>query len=980
METPEIRVLVLADDAETGHRVRTSLVERLDHPYDVDHVRRLSAAQDRVRSRSYGAILVDIALSEHEGLEAVRALSVEAPAAPIIVLVPGNHGVGRKAISLGAQDCLTKEQLAPGSLHRSLAHAMDRHAVRHRLQKHVEIFRRFAETSTQGLAFLDRELNVMACNDTGARTIGYERGTEVVGLSAREISPELVSSGRSDAYMKVIATGVPFETESWIAFPRVGRIHLNVKAFQVADGLGLMFLDTTESKRIQESREVERRRLKTVIEGMPTFACLRTSDHGVQLANQRYVDLFGEPGEDPCYVELHGRGEPCEGCSIARVLETGRSESREWTAKNGRTYEITDVPIRGDETFVLQVGIDVTDRIQAEAALIACEKRFREMAEMLPEVVFECDLEGNLSFVNRIVHTRVGYTSEELVGGINVLHLLPPKDRERALRNLQRLIDGEASRGQRYTVVRADGTTIPTMIHAVVVRTDGSPTGLRGIAVDISEQEEARQALQTADEIVSSLPLGVLIYRCGEVDELRLEHGNPRVGRWITLEREVGRPLKAHWPADVAEELNEALRRVSREGIVYRKEIEIASPAKGTIAFRVHGFSLHGDRVAVALEDITDRRAAELALAHSEETYRSIFDCANDVILLHDAGTGEIVDANRKVEETFGYSVGDFLRLRVEEFSSGVPPYTQEEALRRIRAAANGDPQVFEWRFRKRNGQLFWGEVNLREVMPYVGRRAVVAVVRDASDRKALEAQLRQSQKLESLGTLASGVAHEINNPLMGMMNFAELIEDEVDGESTRHLIDGIRREGNRVAGIVRNLLSFARQDSEDRDVEAIQEAVETSLTLIRSVLTRDGILISVDVPDDLPQISCRRQQIEQVLLNLLTNARDALNERYPGKHKDKRIDVSAHVLSDSDGCWIRLTVADHGCGIPEQIRERLYDPFFTTKDRTHGTGLGLSISYGIVNDHGGRMSHHSEPGKTCFHVDLPTEQVSGKA
>jgi PAS domain S-box-containing protein len=378
--------------------------------------------------------------------------------------------------------------------------------------------------------------------------------------------------------------------------------------------------------------------------------------------------------------------------------------------------------------------------------------------------------------------------------------------------------------------------------------------------------------------------------------------------------------------------------------------------------------------VQVIIQDVTKRTEAERALRHSEENYRTIFDSANDAIMIHDARTGRLLDVNRKTEQMFGYPVQEFLALSVGDFSSGEPSYTNETALQRIHAAADGQPQLFEWHCRKKDGGLFWVEVSLRQVT-LLGESVVLAVVRDVSERKQFEAQLRQSQKLESIGTLASGVAHEINNPLMGMINYADLISSRVQDSHLREFAEDIKLEGDRIAKIVRNLLSFARQDRERHSQARIRDIVDASLILVGSLLRKDFIQLEIDVPEDLPAVQCRSQQIQQVLINLLTNARDSLNQRFADMEGDKVVRIVSRVIRDpGDGqAWLRTTVADTGGGIPDDVIRCIFDPFFTTKPREQGTGLGLSISYGIVREHGGRLSVESRPDEFAqFHVDLP--------
>ncbi|NQU39587.1 MAG: hypothetical protein HQ523_06510 [Lentisphaerae bacterium] len=241
--------------------------------------------------------------------------------------------------------------------------------------------------------------------------------------------------------------------------------------------------------------------------------------------------------------------------------------------------------------------------------------------------------------------------------------------------------------------------------------------------------------------------------------------------------------------------------------------------------------------------------------------------------------------------------------------------------------------------------------------------------------REEMRAQLQQAQKLESIGTLAGGVAHEINNPIMGIMNYAQLILDHIGADNPiAEYATEIGNETERVAVIVRNLLSFARQDRGDhRGPARMRDIVESTLTLCRAVMRHDQIALEICVPEDLPPLECHNQQIRQVIMNLLTNARDALNERYKGHDENKKIVIMSQQIERAGQPWIRTTVEDLGPGIPQDLRTRILEPFFTTKPRDKGTGLGLSVSYGIIKDHGGELSVESEVGQwTRFHVDLP--------
>lgn len=254
---------------------------------------------------------------------------------------------------------------------------------------------------------------------------------------------------------------------------------------------------------------------------------------------------------------------------------------------------------------------------------------------------------------------------------------------------------------------------------------------------------------------------------------------------------------------------------------------------------------------------------------------------------------------------------------------------------------------------------------------------------RASRERDLVKRKRVQSQRLESIGALAGGVAHEINNPINAVMNYAQLIEDRVDsGSQLAVFAQEITRECERVAAITSKLLSFARLDKDEsyRAVE-MADVVNSAATLYRASARCDRVEVQAVIQDGLPKVLCRGQQLQQVILNLLTNARDALAEKFGSQHPDKCINLSVQVVVRNGSQYVRVTVEDRGNGIPEAIRAHLFDPFYTTKPEGRGTGLGLSISHGIVKEHGGEIHVESQQGEwTRIHVDLPVATVSSSS
>jgi PAS domain S-box-containing protein len=242
-----------------------------------------------------------------------------------------------------------------------------------------------------------------------------------------------------------------------------------------------------------------------------------------------------------------------------------------------------------------------------------------------------------------------------------------------------------------------------------------------------------------------------------------------------------------------------------------------------------------------------------------------------------------------------------------------------------------------------------------------------------AQERGVSHAHARHQQRLEAIGTLASGVAHEINNPVQSIMNYAQLIARRAGASEVSTYAQEILHEAQRVASIVKGLLSFARQEGEPYTDVHVREIVSSTLSLVSALLRKEGIALEVELGEEMPAVRCHPQQIQQVLMNLIGNARDALNERYDAGDPNKRILITARSWRLDQGSFVRLTIEDHGVGIPAPALEKVFDPFWTSKAQDQAAGLGLSVSQGIVVEHGGAISVESEPGRfTRFHVDLP--------
>ncbi len=250
---------------------------------------------------------------------------------------------------------------------------------------------------------------------------------------------------------------------------------------------------------------------------------------------------------------------------------------------------------------------------------------------------------------------------------------------------------------------------------------------------------------------------------------------------------------------------------------------------------------------------------------------------------------------------------------------------------------------------------------------------ATLLLARNLTEEEVVRAEAIRAAQLASIGELASGVAHEINNPINGIINYAQIILDEPEDPEAAENLGNIISEGKRIAGIVANLLDFARRREEILALTQIERIIANSLQLVAHLLKKDGISCSVNIEEELPPLMCNEQQLQQVVLNMISNARYALNKRYPKPCLEKQLEIKGELINQEKTPTIRLTFTDHGIGIAPEIQGRLFDPFFSTKPKGEGTGLGLSISHGLVRDHGGYIRVQSSLGEwTRFIIDLP--------
>ncbi|MBX7222741.1 MAG: PAS domain S-box protein [Blastocatellia bacterium] len=387
--------------------------------------------------------------------------------------------------------------------------------------------------------------------------------------------------------------------------------------------------------------------------------------------------------------------------------------------------------------------------------------------------------------------------------------------------------------------------------------------------------------------------------------------------------------------------------------------------------------------------DLTDRKRAEAAYRESEARYQELFHTASDIVFTADKD-GRCTSLNRAGEQITGYAAEEVTQMRFESF---VVPEHLEIAREAFRDKLAGETShtTYQLDILTKTGERVTLEVST-QIMRHRGKTVgIQGIARNITERINLEAQLRQAQKMEAIGQLAGGIAHDFNNLLTAIVGYTELILLRVDkGSALRRYASEIKGVCSRATSLVSQLLAFSRKQMLQPQVLDLNEVVERMTTLLRRVIG-ENIFLELDLDPELGKIKADPHQIEQVVLNLAVNARDAMPTggvlKITTRNFEKEFNQATGDWSRNDllvpaaNLHVRLTLSDTGCGMPAEVKAKIFEPFFTTKDVGKGTGLGLSVVDGIVAQSGGFIEVESQVGAgTTFFVYLPrlTELDSG--
>jgi len=770
-------------------------------------------------------------------------------------------------------------------------------------------------------------------------------------------------------------------------------------------GLRGIMTDVTERKLVEEALRENQEKYRALVDTTETGYLILDESGRVVDANQDYVKLTGRKNLE----EILGRSvvewtAPYDvernADEVRKCAETGVVKNLEIDYVDG-SGRVTPVEINAkvveskDGKRILSLCRDITERRRAEEALKESEKRYRTLFSHASEGIFIMSMDGKTRMFNESFAKMHGYESPEEMEHLKLEDIDTPETARLAAERLERLAAGEWMNFE-VEHYHKDGHSFPLSVSCNVVEIGGSPHFL-GFHRDITELKQAEKALKESEEqlrlLYRNVDEGVILYDTG----FRYVLWNPYMERLTGMKASevMGKCALDLFPHLKEHGADILLRRALEGETVEAANMVYVSPNEGKERRTTGRYQPHrnaeGEIVGVLgiVRDTTDMWLVEKQLKESEEQFRLAFENSKDAVFWADAETHLFLRCNKSaeqlVERTRDEIIGKHMSFLHPDGKAKEYDATFREQMKSPMS------RVQEAEVLTKSGRLVPVEIS-STIVEISGKTIIQGIFRDLTERNnaqaerdALLQQLHQSQKMDAIGKLAGGIAHDFNNILAVIIGTADLVVGSMGAEwrGRRHM-ERIIKVAKRAKDLTMNLLTFARKEKlEIRTVPAGVLITELTDLLKRSISKK--IKIKTDVRDGEALLTVDMNQMLQALLNVCINAADAMSEggtlmiecgtAHLGARESERLSGIAL------GSYYRIVIADTGTGMADEIKEHIFTPFFTTKERGKGTGLGLSITLGIVQNHGGAINVDSELGKgTTVEICLPISEGQAAA
>ncbi len=874
------------------------------------------------------------------------------------------------------------------------------------LRHSEERYRTILDEMQDGYFEVDLDGNFTFANKTFCRYLEYSPD-ELIGVNYKHTTPPEEVDKVFYCFNQVYKTGAPvrnFDSKYIRKDGSIGFVEFLISPIRNKKGEIIGFRgvthDITERMKMENALRQSEDKYRRILEQMResyfeldltggfTFfndsLCRGLGYSREELMGMNYK-VYTPPEEEErvfqAYNQVYRTGEPLKWFSMEQIRKDGTR----------LVVENSVYPLRNENGEVVGFGgisRDVTERLQAEQALKRSEERYRTILDEMHDDYFETDLAGKLTFANDAFCHSLNCSMEETIGS-NYKDMTASEDIEKVYEAFNQVYrTGQPVRNLNFNFIQKDGSIGLAEMSAFPLRNEkGDIIGFRGVSHDVTERKQMEEALKRSEERYRTV--------LDDMEEAYYEEDiagnftffNDALLRQLGYSREelLGMNYKTYTPAEDVPRVLKAFNHVYSTGEPLKAFPMGRIRKDGKHIFtETSGFPLRDEKGELIgfrgiIRDITKRKEAEEALRQSEERYRTLLDEMEEPYYEVDLA-GNYTFFNDALCIKLGYSKEE---MKVINYKV----YTAPNDVRKVFQAYN---QVYrsgapiKWfpseQIRKDGARVF----TENSIFPLRNKERKIigfrGVSRDITERKKAEEEKKQleqkaqfASRLASVGELASGVAHEINNPLTGVIGYAHLLLARKDiSRDVRRDLEIINEGAQRVAGIVKKLLAFARQTKPEQRYVNINELIRNTLELRAYELAASNIKVALQLTRDLPMTIADPGQLQQVFLNLIINAETEMKQAHDKGKLSIKTEKTNNIL--------RIVFKDTGPGIAKENLETIFDPFFTTREVGQGTGLGLSVCHGILTEHNGKIWAESELGKgATFIIELPLVTEEGQ-
>jgi len=881
----------------------------------------------------------------------------------------------------------------------------DQKRVTDALKESENCYRSTADSSPMGMHFYkleeDDRLIFTSANPAADRLLGVDNSI-FIGKTIEEAFPPLKHTEVPKRYRQAAAVGKSWSTEQ-IQYEE-GHIKgaFEVVAFQTEPNkMVAMFNNITERK--QAAEEIQK--LADVVKHSGELVNLATLDGKMVFLNKSGSRMLGI---DPKEVEHKNIMEVIPEHLIDLVesellptLKKGKIWEGDLQYRNLQSGALTDVhamtfTVKDPDTqrplFLANVSMDITERKFAENELL----KFKLGIERSTDAIFITDIEGNIIYINPAFEELYGFTASEAIGHTPRILKSGIIPAEVYKDFWEKLLSKDTVSGEIINKTKDDRLITIEGSNNPIINDKEEIIGFLGIHRDVTERKKADEALtaernraksilegtnagtwdwnvQTGEVIFNDRWAGIIGHTLKELEPINIQ-------TWIS---------KVH-PDDLINANEQLEKHFAGKQNYY--DVEFRQPHKNGKWIWVHarGKVVKWTEDGKPLQmsgihlDITKRKQAEDALRENEAKYRHLIEESGDAIYLLYNRRFEIV--NTKFTELFGVTFEqanspefDFINLVALESR----PFIEE----RVRLQSEGHKLESKYEFEALNhkGQVILVEASVTYIK-YKQGVAAQGIIRDISEKRNLQEQLQQAQKMEAIGTLAGGIAHDFNNLLTVINGYSEIALNKINSTNPLYkIIEPISEAGNRAVNLTSQLLAFSRKQIYNAEIVDINTVINEMEKMLHRLIGED-ISMNMNLAKNILKIKADKSQLEQIFINLIVNARDAVIAVITPEFKKKITIETGSIILDKDyvskhpgsqeGPYVFFSVSDNGIGIDEESKKKIFEPFFTTKEKFKGTGLGMSMVYGIVKQNNGSIYVYSEVNKgTMFKIYWPISE-----